>query len=157
MFSVFVLKPGNLPVGSPMDCVWILNESIPGGAAVPYILGITLVHEVGHWLGLYHTFEGGCSGSSDEVSNTPTEKEEALRCPIGRDISPSSLGLDPETNYMDYTNDNCMVSLYGCIAPYTHVFLITKKFLSCSTPFLFSERIHYWSGYQNVCTMGDVP
>jgi len=89
------------------DKVSINWETLPDISTGPYAQGDTLPHEVGHWLGLEHTFEGGCSSTGDFVSDTAPEAFGGPGCPVGRDTCPGG-GVDPITNYMDYTDDCCM-------------------------------------------------
>lgn len=89
-----------------------------GTAAAPFNRGRTATHEIGHWFNLYHTFQGGCAGTSasdcgsagDEVCDTPPTATANFDCP-GTQNTCTETPVDQHDqtmNYMDYTDDACM-------------------------------------------------
>lgn len=101
--------------GDPvMDGVVMLDGTLPGGATQNFDEGKTAVHEVGHWLGLYHTFQGGCFPPGDEVPDTPAHsgpnygKPADSGQPYNRCPSEPDTALCPIHNYMNYVDDAWM-------------------------------------------------
>jgi hypothetical protein len=109
---------GNLPVGkdgftlepqgdgSITDVIQLDYASVGGHYRL-------LTHEAGHWLGLYHVFEGekpdyGCEGAGDEINDTPPQKHatdgNCLLCPPNVPVQNCSPGTPSNyNNFMDYS------------------------------------------------------
>jgi len=121
--------PDEYQANPNLDGVVLLYTTFPGSYYAPFNLGRTLTHEVGHWFGLYHTFQGGCSGSGDRYQDNFLEASATYGCPTTNpDTCPDDLGPDRKStfrsspsgsvtyslsfpaihNYMDYTDDWCM-------------------------------------------------
>ena len=90
-----------------LDGVVVDYRSVPGGEYVDFNKGYTAVHETGHWLGLFHTFENGCDAPGDSVADTPYEATPTDGCPWYKDTCWAA-GDDPVHNFMDYGYDTCM-------------------------------------------------
>ena len=103
----YAYVPDTYPEASKRHGVVALHSSLPGGASTNYNEGDTVTHEVGHHLGLEHTFENGCSAPGDYIADTPPQASPTSGCPVGRD-SCAGGGLDPIRNFMDYSYDSCM-------------------------------------------------
>jgi hypothetical protein len=101
--------------GTPQDRVVMNFEYVgnpPPGSTAPYNLGRTLTHEVGHYLGLYHTFQDscgsatqpGCYEENDLLCDTQPEQNPHFGC-----ANAATCGNpDPINNYMNYSDDTCM-------------------------------------------------
>jgi hypothetical protein len=79
------------------------------GTASPYDLGRTATHEVGHWLNLLHVWGSGTCGN-DQVGDTPTQQTSNFGCPTFPQVTCNNgPNGDMFMNYMDYTDDACMM------------------------------------------------
>jgi hypothetical protein len=106
--------PSDFTSEPKMDGVVILNTSLPGGGANPFDEGDTATHEVGHWVGLFHTFQNGCTAPGDLVKDTPRVAQPNFGKPAPGSVD--SCASDPgqparadlTNNFMDYVDDDTM-------------------------------------------------
>ncbi len=96
--------------GEPLQSEGILINSAHFGESdvdSEFALGRTLTHEVGHYLGVLHTWGGGDCTNNDFCDDTPAVSSAVRGCPaegtIGCGGEPIMVG-----NYMNYTVDRCM-------------------------------------------------
>ncbi|KAL8822523.1 MAG: hypothetical protein Q9191_006742 [Dirinaria sp. TL-2023a] len=100
------------------DGVKVDVNSMPGGSINPlpeyHYAGKIAVHEIGHWLGLYHPFEDAldgkdpCDGKGDNIDDTPPQKYPSKNCDVplsSHNSCPQSDGFDNVNNHMDYSPD----------------------------------------------------
>jgi hypothetical protein len=80
-----------------------------GTAAAPFNKGRTTTHEIGHWLGLRHTWGDAVCGD-DSIADTPPQQASSQGCPSFPQLSNCSINSygDMFMNFMDFTDDACM-------------------------------------------------
>lgn len=84
------------------------NYLLPAtGAITDYNKGRTLVHEVGHYLGLRHIWGDGDCTQDDGVSDTPLSDNSSGNCDVERNSCLPLEEPDMYENYMDYSTDRC--------------------------------------------------
>ncbi|MEP6749665.1 MAG: M43 family zinc metalloprotease [Bacteroidota bacterium] len=108
-----------LPSAHGTNVDGIIMEAGYFGSSYPN--DVVVAHEMGHYLGLYHTFEGGCTNNDctsdgDKVCDTPPDQSTAgISCTSSANSCTTDVlsGFATDQNdltqdYMDYGNFNCM-------------------------------------------------
>jgi hypothetical protein len=101
--------------GSPEDQgVVVEYKSLPGGSLVNFNTGKTLTHETGHYFNLYHIWgdtNSNTCADSDFVDDTPNQYISTSGCLTGVQFDNCTSGGNGimYQNYMDYSDDPCLV------------------------------------------------
>ena len=108
-----ILGYSSYPGGPPdEDGIVVRHDYFGRNGTAAASLGRTTTHEIGHWLGLYHTFNGGCGidtcADGDYVCDTPPAANPNFGC---SSINSCTIDFpdvsDQIQNYMDYSDDAC--------------------------------------------------
>jgi len=125
--------PGSLSPSNPLDGV-VIRHDVFGDNTVPYTNSILIsqlnkgrifVHEVGHYLGLFHTFSPmaclgdnttNCLSQGDLLCDTPPSSLGNVAVCTATNSCPDNLGISPPgsdaddllEDYMSYADDDCM-------------------------------------------------
>lgn len=94
--------PSSSSLDFAKDGCHLATGTLPRQEITNYNLGMTAVHETGHWLSLLHPFTGytcDTSNPGDYVDDTPQESTESYGCDTGKDSCPTVAGVDPIHNY----------------------------------------------------------
>ena len=109
LFTAFTYYPSL--AGSNQNKGGMFYSSIRWGYGAHSILipgqewASVVTHEMGHWLNLRHTFENGCSGTGDNIADTPPCTGGTIY-PTGCFNNDSTCGVSVNgENYMDYNHD----------------------------------------------------
>lgn len=108
------------PAPKPPDGVWIRTSTFSLNSS-SYNRNAVLIHEVGHYLGLFHTFNGAfscqnfgldCATTGDLVCDTPPFQKSNFLPDCTPACNVEILQSDPwfgyvQDNHMDYLADNC--------------------------------------------------
>ena len=110
-YAYFPTSHGEAEDGIMMEANWFGSD--PGSSSV-------ITHEMGHYLGLYHTFQGGCPNNDcladgDRVCDTPPDNSTAVvacndvvnSCNTDTDSGFTTDENDMFWNYMDYGDWDC--------------------------------------------------
>lgn len=108
-----ILGYSSFPGGPPdEDGIVVLHNYFGRIGTAAASIGRTTTHEIGHWFGLYHTFNGGCGvdtcADGDYVCDTPPAANPNFGCPTINSCSNDFPNVNDQVqNYLDYSNDNC--------------------------------------------------
>ncbi len=80
-----------------------------GVLRTPFNKGRTATHEIGHWLGLKHTWGDAICGD-DSIADTPQQEYYNTGCPSFPHLSACSPNANGDMfmDFMDFTDDGCM-------------------------------------------------
>ena len=103
--------------GTSDDGVVLAYQSVGNNPAyTPYDLGASATHEIGHYFGLFHPFQGGCGtvskpySTGDLISDTPRDSASHSGCTVTASDCGDAGKFVPIENYMEYTDDSCMTT-----------------------------------------------